>query len=102
MITHSNPITHLWWQVLGQHWQGLFPITNTAEDGFVGTSPVKSFPPNGYDLYENLAATPASAMNRAGRLSITPKQEFKLTHKGRCNKVEPVEKRKRQREKIVC
>jgi formylglycine-generating enzyme required for sulfatase activity len=33
-------------------WQGLFPVTNTAEDGFVGTSPVKSFPPNGYGLYD--------------------------------------------------
>jgi formylglycine-generating enzyme len=33
-------------------WQGLFPVTNTAEDGFIGTSPVKSFPPNGYGLYD--------------------------------------------------
>jgi formylglycine-generating enzyme len=33
-------------------WQGLFPVTNTAEDGFVGTSPVNSFPPNGYGLYD--------------------------------------------------
>jgi sulfatase modifying factor 1 len=33
-------------------WQGVFPVTNTAEDGFVGTSPVKSFPPNGYGLYD--------------------------------------------------
>ena len=33
-------------------WQGLFPVTNSAEDGFVGTSPVKSFPPNGYGLYD--------------------------------------------------
>ena len=33
-------------------WQGLFPVTNTAEDGYVGTSPVKSFPPNGYGLYD--------------------------------------------------
>ena len=33
-------------------WQGLFPVTNTAEDGFVGTSPVKSFPANGYGLYD--------------------------------------------------
>jgi formylglycine-generating enzyme len=35
---------------LANTWQGLFPVTNTAEDGFVGTSPVKSFPPNGYGL----------------------------------------------------
>ena len=33
-------------------WQGLFPVTNSAEDGFAGTSPVKSFPPNGYCLYD--------------------------------------------------
>jgi sulfatase modifying factor 1 len=33
-------------------WQGDFPYRNTAEDGFVGTSPVKSFPPDGYGLYD--------------------------------------------------
>jgi sulfatase modifying factor 1 len=33
-------------------WQGIFPVTNTAEDGFVGTSPVGSFPANGYGLYD--------------------------------------------------
>jgi sulfatase modifying factor 1 len=33
-------------------WQGLFPVNNTADDGFVGTSPVGSFPPNGYGLYD--------------------------------------------------
>jgi Sulfatase-modifying factor enzyme 1 len=33
-------------------WQGMFPVTNTAEDGFTGTSPVKSFPPNDYGLYD--------------------------------------------------
>jgi sulfatase modifying factor 1 len=37
---------------LANTWQGLFPITNTAEDGFVRTSPVKSFPPNGCGLYD--------------------------------------------------
>jgi formylglycine-generating enzyme len=41
---------------VGKHmantWQGQFPVTNTAEDGFVGTSPVGSFPANGYGLYD--------------------------------------------------
>jgi formylglycine-generating enzyme required for sulfatase activity len=32
-------------------WQGDFPKTNTAEDGYVGTAPAKSFEPNGYGLY---------------------------------------------------
>jgi sulfatase modifying factor 1 len=40
----------------GQHmcniWQGEFPNINTAEDGYRGTAPVKSFPTNGYGLYD--------------------------------------------------
>ncbi|WP_233881279.1 formylglycine-generating enzyme family protein [Virgibacillus halodenitrificans] len=39
----------------GEHycniWQGDFPRTNTEEDGYLGTAPVESFPPNGYGLY---------------------------------------------------
>jgi formylglycine-generating enzyme required for sulfatase activity len=31
---------------------GEFPYHNTAEDGFVGVAPVKSFPANGYGLYD--------------------------------------------------
>ena len=31
--------------------QGHFPHKNTAADGYLATSPVKSFPANGYDLY---------------------------------------------------
>jgi len=33
-------------------WQGRFPQENTALDGFERTSPVRSFPPNGYGLYD--------------------------------------------------
>ena len=33
-------------------WQGAFPWQNLKEDGFEGTSPVGSFPPNGYGLYD--------------------------------------------------
>ncbi|TPE53515.1 formylglycine-generating enzyme family protein [Amaricoccus solimangrovi] len=33
-------------------WQGAFPWQNLAEDGFERTCPVRSFPPNGYGLYE--------------------------------------------------
>jgi sulfatase modifying factor 1 len=32
--------------------QGDFPYRQTAQDGFSGTSSVKSFPPNGYGLYD--------------------------------------------------
>jgi formylglycine-generating enzyme len=33
-------------------WQGAFPWQNLARDGFEGTSPVGSFPPNGYGLVD--------------------------------------------------
>lgn len=40
----------------GEHrcniWQGTFPTLNTVDDGHLGTAPVRSFPPNGYGLYE--------------------------------------------------
>lgn len=33
-------------------WQGLFPYKNDLKDGYFTTAPVKSFPPNGYGLYD--------------------------------------------------
>jgi formylglycine-generating enzyme len=33
-------------------WQGDFPHKNTELDGYTRTAPVKSFPPNGYGLYD--------------------------------------------------
>ncbi len=33
-------------------YQGLFPYKNTAKDGYRATAPVKSFPANGYGLYD--------------------------------------------------
>jgi sulfatase modifying factor 1 len=33
-------------------WHGKFPSENTKVDGFEATSPVKTFPPNGYGLYD--------------------------------------------------
>jgi formylglycine-generating enzyme required for sulfatase activity len=37
---------------LANIYQGAFPTDNTAEDGFGGTAPVGSFPPNNYGLYD--------------------------------------------------
>ena len=33
-------------------WQGEFPWRNTLEDGYAGTSPVGSFPANGFGLHD--------------------------------------------------
>jgi len=32
-------------------WQGVFPIADTGDDGFVGIAPVGSFPANGFGLF---------------------------------------------------
>jgi formylglycine-generating enzyme len=37
---------------LANTWQGNFPHSNTREDGFLKTSPVRSFPSNGYGLFD--------------------------------------------------
>jgi formylglycine-generating enzyme required for sulfatase activity len=39
-------------KMMANTWQGEFPWQNLKLDGYEGTSPVKSFPPNGYGLYD--------------------------------------------------
>jgi formylglycine-generating enzyme required for sulfatase activity len=39
-------------RMMANTWQGRFPWENLLEDGYEGTSPIKSFPPNGYGLYD--------------------------------------------------
>jgi sulfatase modifying factor 1 len=39
-------------KMMANTWQGEFPWQNLLTDGFMGTSPVKTFPPNGYGLYD--------------------------------------------------
>jgi formylglycine-generating enzyme len=39
-------------RMMANTWQGEFPWQNLVLDGFERTSPVKSFPPNGYGLYD--------------------------------------------------
>lgn len=38
--------------VKANSWQGQFPNQNTSRDGFYGSSPVKSFQPNAFGLYD--------------------------------------------------
>ena len=35
-------------------WQGQFPTTNTADDGWVTTAPVRTYQPNGYGLWQTV------------------------------------------------
>jgi formylglycine-generating enzyme required for sulfatase activity len=39
-------------QLMANSWQGEFPWQNLRADGFEGTSPVGTFAPNGYGLYD--------------------------------------------------
>ncbi|MDG2004238.1 MAG: formylglycine-generating enzyme family protein [Novosphingobium sp.] len=39
-------------QMLANYWQGRFPYANTEQDGWLRTSPVRTFPANGYGLYD--------------------------------------------------
>lgn len=38
--------------VLANYWQGAFPLADRKAKGWFGTSPVGSFPPNGFGLYD--------------------------------------------------
>ena len=38
--------------MLANYWQRLFPFANQLLDGWDRTSPVGTFPPNGYGLYD--------------------------------------------------
>jgi len=38
--------------LLANYWQGHFPYENSLDDGWERTSPVRSFPPNGYGVYD--------------------------------------------------
>lgn len=40
--------------ILANYWQGPFPHGNTLADGWLRTSPVRSFPPNGHGLYDTI------------------------------------------------
>jgi sulfatase modifying factor 1 len=44
-------------QPMANWWQGEFPHENTRVDGWEGTSPVGTFPPNGYGLYDMIGNT---------------------------------------------
>jgi formylglycine-generating enzyme required for sulfatase activity len=39
-------------RMMANTWQGEFPWENLSADGYDGTSPVRSFPANGYGLYD--------------------------------------------------
>ncbi|CAG7637419.1 Formylglycine-generating enzyme [Paenibacillus allorhizosphaerae] len=85
-------------------WQGKFPDKNNASDGYIGTAPALSFPPNGYGLYNvvgnvwewcsdwfspNPAAAAGSAKNPKGPktgVNRVMRGGSYLCHKSYCNR----------------
>lgn len=60
-------------------WQGNFPIENTQEDSYLGTAPVKSFPPNRYKLYD-----------MTGNVWEWTLDWYRLGHDGKANELNPL------------
>jgi formylglycine-generating enzyme len=55
----SDAFTYAWGNdaspdgvLMANTWQGLFPYLHTGANGWKGTSPVGTFPPNGYGLFD--------------------------------------------------
>lgn len=44
-------------RMMANYWQGLFPFANQMLDGWERTSPVRTFAPNGYGLYDMIGNT---------------------------------------------
>jgi formylglycine-generating enzyme required for sulfatase activity len=54
-----NAATYAWGEATrpggrpaANHWQGVFPVLDTGDDGFKGIAPVGCFAPNGFGLYD--------------------------------------------------
>jgi sulfatase modifying factor 1 len=60
-------------------WQGLFPVVNSAEDGFIGLAPVGCYAANGYGLHDMVGnvweiTTDAFKADHTGDVALAPDQ----------------------------
>jgi formylglycine-generating enzyme required for sulfatase activity len=66
-------------------WQGDFPRINTAEDGYLGTAPVKTYRPNGFGLYQCVGNVWEWTSTRAGEKRVRRGGSY-LCHDSYCNR----------------
>jgi sulfatase modifying factor 1 len=76
----------------GEHrmnvWQGVFPSLNTLADGYAGTAPVRSYPANGFGLFEmtgNVWEWTTGRYDRAGGIRTMRGGSY-LCHASYCNR----------------
>ena len=78
---------------------GTFPIDNTGADGFIGTSPVGSFPANGYGLFDTAGnvwewtSSPYTERGRIDRTQRVIKGGSYLCHAAYCESYRPPARR---------
>ena len=53
-------------RMMANTWQGEFPWQNLLLDRYEGTSPVETYPPNGYGLYDMAGNSVDSTTNHIG------------------------------------
>lgn len=80
-------------KLIANYFQGSFPNENLMEDGFKGTSPVASFPPNAYGLYDMIGNVWewTSDLYNVNYFSSLPNNKITVDPKGPSSSYDPQE-----------
>lgn len=77
-------------------WQGKFPLNNSAADGYESTAPVKSFPKNGYGLFDMAGNVWEWCQDNYSYLAYKKRSEDGSVNGAHCNPVQLKESKDRR------